>query len=204
MAKNDTLRLPLNVVALIWLRCPRGAEEPGLLLPPVGQETAAYVVLLDNGDFLEGVVLDLDAQKKRCRVEAAKQVREVPFASIAALAFRSNLLTPGLPNGPYAQCGAAGRQQRASVWKPPPSTPPAKRSTVRRCSGLGCNFPSSAVALQVRQGKAVYLSDLEPSKYEHTPFLGVSWPYVKDGSVAGRSLRLTTGHARQRVGTARP
>src|SRR5438067_3998743 len=45
----------------------------------------------------------------------------------------------------------------------------------------------------MRQGKAVYLSDLEPSKYEYTPYLGVSWPYVKDGSVAGRELRLPGG-----------
>jgi hypothetical protein len=43
-------------------------------------------------------------------------------------------------------------------------------------------------ALDVRQGAAVYLSDLEPRRYQHTPFLGVAWPYTKDGSVAGREL----------------
>src|SRR5262249_40078609 len=40
------------------------------------------------------------------------------------------------------------------------------------------------------QGRAVYLSDLKPRRYEHTPYFGVSWPWVADGSVAGQDLRL--------------
>jgi hypothetical protein len=48
-------------------------------------------------------------------------------------------------------------------------------------------------ALDLRQGEAVYLSDLEPKAYEHTPFLGASWPYARDGSVAGREIRLAGG-----------
>src|SRR5262249_38993019 len=46
------------------------------------------------------------------------------------------------------------------------------------------------LALDILQGKAVYLSDLKPKAYRHTPFLNVSWPYVVDGSVAGRDMRL--------------
>ena len=46
------------------------------------------------------------------------------------------------------------------------------------------------VALDLRQGRAVYLSDLKPRRYEHTPYLGVRWPYTIDASVAGNELRV--------------
>ena len=46
------------------------------------------------------------------------------------------------------------------------------------------------VSLDMREAKAVYLSDLKSIKYEHTPFLGVRWNYEADRSVAGREMRL--------------
>ena len=49
---------------------------------------------------------------------------------------------------------------------------------------------SEIVAVDVRGGAAVYLSDLQPQKYEHTPFVGTSWPLVRDASVTGRPLCL--------------
>jgi hypothetical protein len=49
------------------------------------------------------------------------------------------------------------------------------------------------VALDLRLGRAVYLSDLKPRAYEHVSYLGLAWPYVADGSVAGGDLRLSSG-----------
>jgi hypothetical protein len=49
------------------------------------------------------------------------------------------------------------------------------------------------VALDIRQGRAVYLSDLKPVKYEHTPYLSVHWPWIRDGSVTGDELSLADG-----------
>jgi hypothetical protein len=46
------------------------------------------------------------------------------------------------------------------------------------------------VSLDMRQGRAVYLSDLKPRQYDYTSYLGVKYPFVGDGSVAGRELRL--------------
>jgi hypothetical protein len=45
-------------------------------------------------------------------------------------------------------------------------------------------------ALDVFQGRAVYLSDLKPLRYEFLPYLDEQWPLVADGSVTGRDLRL--------------
>jgi hypothetical protein len=36
----------------------------------------------------------------------------------------------------------------------------------------------------------VYLSDLRPRDYKHTPYLGMRWPYTLDASVAGHELRV--------------
>src|SRR5262249_30702983 len=49
---------------------------------------------------------------------------------------------------------------------------------------------SEIVVLTVLQGRAVYLSDLKPSKIEQLPYLDVAAPPVGDGSVKGRDLRL--------------
>src|SRR5205085_63113 len=35
---------------------------------------------------------------------------------------------------------------------------------------------AEVAALNTYQGKAVYLSDLKPRRYEHTPYLSVRWP----------------------------
>src|SRR5437588_273212 len=42
----------------------------------------------------------------------------------------------------------------------------------------------------MRQGAAVYLSDLAPMSYEFTPFLGLKWPLAVDAAVTGRQLAL--------------
>src|SRR5262249_36742148 len=49
-------------------------------------------------------------------------------------------------------------------------------------------------ALDLRQGRAVYLSDLKPKAYKHTPWSAdLAWPVVADGSVGGHDLRLGGG-----------
>ena len=60
---------------------------------------------------------------------------------------------------------------------------------------------SQVLALDLYQGKAVYLSDLKPASYEFRSYLGGErWPYVRDGSVAGADLRLAGGTYDKGVG----
>jgi hypothetical protein len=134
------------------------------------------------------------------------QVREVPFRGVAAVAFGSDQQTAGLPKAPFAQLvlSDGGRLSLAAA------TLDTDAKTVRGQTLFGAEAAlplADLIALEVRQGRAVYLSDLPADRCEHTPFLGVSWPLVKDGSVTGRALRLRTGthdkglgmHARSRV-----
>ena len=75
-------------------------------------------------------------------------------------------------------------------------------------SGAVVRIPLQAVAaINVYHGRAIYLSDLKPKAYEHTPYLGVSWPVAVDHCVSGGDLRLGGGtydkglglHSRSRV-----
>jgi hypothetical protein len=47
----------------------------------------------------------------------------------------------------------------------------------------------------------VFLSDLKPKSYQHTPFLDVSWPLVNDAAVSGRPLRVAGGTYDKGLGT---
>ena len=49
------------------------------------------------------------------------------------------------------------------------------------------------VSLDLLQGAAVYLSELQPAKFEQTSYLGdggVKWPLAIVAAVTGRDLRL--------------
>src|SRR5439155_3167969 len=66
----------------------------------------------------------------------------------------------------------------------------------------GVSFPvEDVVALYVQGGPAVYLSELKAKSFEHTPYLGGVWPYVLDGSVDRRDLRLGGSTYDRGIGT---
>ncbi len=68
----------------------------------------------------------------------------------------------------------------------------------QRLSGktlFGASFQlplEQVIALDLFQSRAVYLSDLKPRSYQHSPYNGgeLRWPYVLDGNVDQLDLRL--------------
>jgi len=183
------LKLPVAAVAVVWVAPPEGTEEPARLLRRLlGERRPRDVVLLRNGDRVEGTVTALD-RRTDCRLEVAKKFLAVPFARVAAVAFNTELLARPRPKRPYGHLVLTSGARLALAA----ARVDGERGKLagRTLLGAAVEVPLAAVAaLDLRQGRAVYLSDLEPRAYEHTPFLGVSWPWVKDGSVAGRDLRL--------------
>jgi len=188
----SALTLPLAAVALVWIAPPDGTEEPALLLRRLlAARRSSDVVLLRNGDTALGTVIALDRETV-CRLEAGKKSLEVPFARVAAVAFSPELLAHQLPKGPYGHLVLAGGGRLALAS----AQVDVERQMLvsKMLLGVAVEVPlAQVVALDLRQGRATYLSDLEPRAFQHTPFLGISWPLVKDGSVAGRDLRLAGG-----------
>jgi hypothetical protein len=62
----------------------------------------------------------------------------------------------------------------------------------------------SVLSLEARQGPATLLAELTPSRYEPRPYLGVSWPLVKNAAITGHPLRLSNGAYEKGLGMHAP
>jgi hypothetical protein len=178
----------LRSVALVWLAAPPGAEDAAVALRRLLAEPRPRdVVLLRDGDQVEGVVEALGPEG--CRVLAGRRRVGLPLERLAVVALNSRLRAQAPPSGPYGHLVLTDgtRLSLASARV----EAGASRLLGKTLFGGKIAVPLERVAgLDLWQGAAVYLSDLEPRAYEHTPFLGAAWPFVRDGSVAGRELRL--------------
>jgi hypothetical protein len=186
---------PLPAVAVLWLTAPDQADSPQrqqrLRYRLTHESRAKDQVVLRNGDTLEGVFRGLDADKVEIEVE--KKPVSVNAGQVAVIALSTDLADTLKPKGVYgrviltaANGSPGGRLSLASASC-------ADGATLRGTTLFGSKLSvplDRVAALDLYQGKAVYLSDLKPSGYEYTPFFDVRWPYVPDGSVAGGELRL--------------
>jgi hypothetical protein len=154
----------------------------------ISQKQSTDVLVLRNGDRVEGKGTELSAQRVSIKGEKDK-LSTYQRADIAAMAFNSELISRARPKGIYgylilangsrlvvssARLHQGGRSLLAKMPFGGPFIVPLDQ----------------VVGLDPQQGCVIHLSDLKPSRYEHTPFFGVAWPYVTDGSVAENDLRL--------------
>jgi hypothetical protein len=185
------LTIPLSLLSVLWFAVPERVEDAEILRRRLLTERRRRDrVLLRNGDLVEGTLSSLDEKALRIEVEANGKRSDVRIARdrVAVVALNTELTRASRPKGLYGRLVLSNgcRLSLASAH-----TNDGQRLTGKTLFGAVVQIPvEEIVALDHCQGRAVYLSDLEPSRYEHTPFLGVHWPYVADGSVAGRDLRL--------------
>jgi NPCBM/NEW2 domain len=180
---------PLPSVAILWLGGLDDAKEPALQLRRlVASRPRQDVLLFRDGNREEGTVLALDSARE-CRFKTRAAEITVPWAQIGAIAFSSPLQLTKLPAHPHfhlvlangARLGLASARLKAASSKLEGTT----------LSGDALEVAvADLAALDVRGGSATYLSDLPPLKYEHTPFLGTSWPLGRDVAADGGPLRL--------------
>jgi hypothetical protein len=195
LAGGKETELPLPAVAVLWLAAPDQADSPRQrqrLRYRLTHETRGKdKVVLRNDDTREGVFGGLDAQKAEIEVE--KKKTSVNLDRVAFITLSTELAETLKPKGPYARVvlradrdSPGGRFSLSSA-----TCTDGKTLQATTVFGGQLSVPLTRVAaLDVYQGRAVYLSDLKPSKYEHIPFLDSRWPFVPDGSVTGCELRL--------------
>lgn len=183
---GKALAVPLTRVALIWFTASEKDDDAECHLRRLlTQRRTRDVVLLRNGDVLEGTVQELD--DKTVRLEAAQKSVSLERDKVAAIALNSELSLAARPRGPIGHVilRDGSRLCLAALEAS------AKTLTGKTQFGAAVTIPlDRLVALDVHHGPAVYLSDLKPAHYEHTPYLGVRWPFTADTSVAGHPLRL--------------
>jgi hypothetical protein len=183
-------------VAIVWLAAPDGERHPDKLRRDLasGQRTRDRV-LLRNGDSLEGTLASMNEQNVQLEID--KRKLDVRVEKIAAIAMSTELSSRRRPKGPYARLVLANGC-RLSL------TSATCYDHELRCKSLfGADIRVAAadiVALTLLQGRAVYLSDLKPSKIEQMPYLDAAAMPVRDGSVKGRDLRIAGGTFDKGVG----
>jgi NPCBM/NEW2 domain-containing protein len=189
LSRGAATRLPLSAVALVWLATPDGADAERFRRQLLAQRRRRDVVRLRNGDVLEGVLSRLDG--KGLLLEVGRKKVPVALSRVAVVALSSDLAANLRPRGTHAHLILTDGTR---LLLKEVACEDGETLTGTTAFDAAVRVPLAQVAaLDYRQGRAVYLSDLKPIRYDFTPYLGVRWPLVTDGSVAGRDLRLGGG-----------
>lgn len=185
------VQLPIDRVAGILFQVPPGVEaRDAAVAKLLGGLQAQDRVTLVNGDQLDGPVLGI--QNRRISVETSFGKTDLKTEQIASITFtqpqpaankprpQPPLFFTGWSDGsrfPVAKITKTP-QKRLQVWP---------YATTRQ--------PWTVAADRFRflqplaQKEIVYLSDLVPSEYQHTPFLDRKLPLGNDRNVLGHPLR---------------
>lgn len=199
-ADKERMTLPLAFVSVIWFTAPAGEEEPAAALWRLHQSRRARdVVLFRNGDRLEGAVKGLDATGELRLLTDEKEI-DLPLSRLAAVAFGTELQARPRSKGPIGVATLAGgaRLSFANLALDADRT----RFAGKILAGPNVSFPlEQLIALDLLQGKAVYLAELPVLKFESTAYLGLTWPLGKNQAVGGGSLRLAEAWYDKGLGT---
>jgi hypothetical protein len=187
LEENKEAKVPLSALSVIWLTAPDGVDQPDLFRRRLAAgQRQRDTLLLRNGDVLEGLLSGID--DAGVQMEVDKKEVPVPRARLAAVALSTELTTAARPKGTFGRLILAGGSRLSLADA---ACDDGKTLTGTTLFDAPVHVPlEQVIALDINQGKAVPLSDLKPLKQEQTAYLGVTWPLVVDGSVAGHDLRL--------------
>lgn len=141
-------------------------------------------LLLDNGDELSGTITALTETAVTLRGEG--EPLEIKLDSLAAIVFDPSLVAQPQTSGLRAIVGL----NDGSYVIATELTADARNAKLKIAGGGELQTATAWITfIQVLGGRAVYLSELEPSSYRHLPLLSLTWPYHRDLNVAGGQLR---------------
>src|SRR5262249_38259602 len=189
LGKKQALQLPLSMIAAISFQGPAGSRDPDAARfrrRLLTERRNRDVIMLKNGDLLQGALARLDA--KSLTIQAAGKPISVERDKVTAIAFNTELARSPSVKGAYARLVLAdGARLSIAEGSADPRTLSAKT-----LFGATVEVPiSNLVALDILQGRAVYLAGLKPRRYDYTPFLGTDFhSYSADGNWEGSELRL--------------
>lgn len=180
---SERLRFPLTTCSILWLRSPDTVERQSLL----AGERADDQVIFRNGDVLAGVLTAIDPIKSEFIVETGGMKRSTSVGKIAAIAFSTKLARVRKPTGLYWHLVLSNGTRLTLTT-----------ATIDKGELRGQTMYKDAVqfaladvaALDAYQGKAVYLSDLKPTRYDYRSYQGEKHVWTADRSLDGRELQL--------------
>jgi hypothetical protein len=189
MNQQDEWILPLSALAEIWIEAPEGTENPEALRRRLATgKHSRDLLLLRNGDVMEGNLGSLNEKAEELQIEIADKPVTVSLNRVSAIVFNTELARSRRPKETFGRM-ILDNGSRISLLSARADPQWLMGKTV-----FGTQIRISmdrVLALDIYQGRAVYLSDLQPNSYEHHSYLGdLRWPFVRDASVVGGDLRL--------------
>lgn len=176
------LSLPWEAVSMLALR---GGEGPGKQQRPRSGGQNQDVLHLANGDSVGGTILAIS--KQQIELDSTVGNVQVARSGIASVSFNPDLTYLPTPEKLHALVWLSdGSRLTATAldWN-------GTQLVLETPYGVRVEIDPSAVEqMQFLGGRLVYLSDMEPQEYEHTPYLSVRWPYQRDRSVGGNPIQL--------------
>lgn len=181
----DPLSVPRHLIRAVVLELPADLTRRDQLLGQIRAHDAKEdAVLVRGGDRLNGRIRAINAQ--RVSVETSLGPVEVSLASVVAILFESPLVQrpgtsertlTGLSDGSLVAVREFAAEGGNLVIK--------LDGGVKLRGGAVENV----VSLQPLGGDVAYLSDLEPLRYVHVPYLNLKWPLGRDANVLAGRLR---------------
>jgi hypothetical protein len=191
LGSEQELSVPLSAVSVIWLHGYPNADPIDMMRLRrrlLAEKRSRDRILLRNGDALEGTLTAIE-REGRVLLETGKREVKVERDQVAAIALSTELARGLRPKGLHARLVLAngGRLVLAAAQAD------ARVLTGKTLFGAAVKVPvEQLAALDLYGGAAVYLSDLKTKGFEYTSpsRTELTWPPVRDGSVAGLDLRL--------------
>ncbi len=180
------IQLPRDRVAGIVFTVPISTADADKLRERALRENRRLDrVLLENRDEIAGTILAMNADSLQLKTDLGDV--DMPLERVTALVFDPRGRKP--EGGPRCWTGFSdGSRLLASRL-----LLTADSLQMEIGPKTWKTSPKELVFLQPLGGRTVYLSDLEVSNFQQTPYLGTPWPYGRDRSVSGNLLRFD-GH----------
>lgn len=188
---NKDSVVPIGSVAMIWRIAPDGTVDvPRYRNRLLRGKRKRDVVLLRNGDTIEGTLNALSAEQ--VEVEVARKNVVTKWARVSAVLLSTDLTEKARPKGGYARL----------VLSPTDASPGGRITVVSpECDGATFSAKTTfgalvrvpverVVSLELSDSRVVHLSDLAPAKYTFTPYLDETFTWSADANALGRDLLL--------------
>ncbi len=182
-----SVQVPLETIAGFILEVPEiSAGRSRALGTVLDRRQNTDLADLKNGDQAGGEFLGLT--EKALRLNGPVGETAIPRDSIRLVTMSRELLSLPAVKGPRMLLSLTDGSLLTATGV---TLEAGNRLIAKAAFGADLDLPLSAViSIRVLGGRAVYLSDLKPARYEHKPFLAGAWELKSDRNVLGEPLRL--------------
>jgi hypothetical protein len=183
------ISVPLAYVSYLCRRLPKNIDDPALFLARLAKAKRPRDILyLTGGDSIEGtLVTPAPGPKYGMRLDDRKV--DTALDAIAILAINTELAARPKAKGIVAHLVTKkGARLHLTSLRLEPDARVLKGTTLFKAP---VKVPlEELAALTLYKSSTVHLSDLTPTRYQFTPFTGISWPLAQDATVAGKQLSV--------------